>query len=321
MFGLWSRSLDASTPLIVHSVYQRTCARVLYPCLGSFLLLVCPGDGWSPRLEDAVLHGCIPVIIMDDVQVGVWAGVLGKVLHGCIPVIIMDDVQVGGWVAYVVTDNHIGAWWAGTGTLGSPSRGGTCTAATLHLAVTSCTAPVAPHAMPTTLQTLTRTPRVAHPQGVVLPPRHVSSCCPYPTAGRVREHPGPVQLLPARGPEGYPPPAGHPAGRHPRTGGRHAGQPGQGLAQVRQRIDTSPPPEAAVARRTLSHDYPCCAGRVPPIPLRPAVMDLPLSCTAPVLSSVPTSSPPRTIPSLPPATLAYAVRGHANEHQGSLLSL
>ncbi len=40
-------------------------------------LLVCTGDGWSPRLEDAVLHGCIPVIIMDDVQVGVWPGVLG----------------------------------------------------------------------------------------------------------------------------------------------------------------------------------------------------------------------------------------------------
>ncbi|KAG2432501.1 hypothetical protein HXX76_008846 [Chlamydomonas incerta] len=30
---------------------------------------VLPGDGWSPRWEDAVLHGCIPVVIMDDVQV------------------------------------------------------------------------------------------------------------------------------------------------------------------------------------------------------------------------------------------------------------
>ena len=28
------------------------------------------GDGWSPRWEDAVLHGCVPVVIMDDVQVG-----------------------------------------------------------------------------------------------------------------------------------------------------------------------------------------------------------------------------------------------------------
>ncbi|KXZ50749.1 hypothetical protein GPECTOR_15g434 [Gonium pectorale] len=34
----------------------------------STFCFVLPGDGWSPRLEDAVLHGCIPVIIMDDVQ-------------------------------------------------------------------------------------------------------------------------------------------------------------------------------------------------------------------------------------------------------------
>ncbi len=26
------------------------------------------GDGWSPRAEDAVLHGCIPVVIMDNVH-------------------------------------------------------------------------------------------------------------------------------------------------------------------------------------------------------------------------------------------------------------
>ncbi|GAX80495.1 hypothetical protein CEUSTIGMA_g7933.t1 [Chlamydomonas eustigma] len=30
--------------------------------------LVAPGDGWSSRAEDAMLHGCIPVIIMDEVQ-------------------------------------------------------------------------------------------------------------------------------------------------------------------------------------------------------------------------------------------------------------
>eukprot|EP00891_Asterochloris_glomerata_P004390 jgi/Astpho2/4390/Aster-00009 len=30
--------------------------------------LVAPGDGWSPRAEDAVLHGCIPVVIKDDVD-------------------------------------------------------------------------------------------------------------------------------------------------------------------------------------------------------------------------------------------------------------
>lgn len=31
--------------------------------------LVLPGDGWSPRMEDAVTHGCVPVVIMDGVQV------------------------------------------------------------------------------------------------------------------------------------------------------------------------------------------------------------------------------------------------------------
>ncbi|PNH05223.1 putative glucuronosyltransferase [Tetrabaena socialis] len=29
---------------------------------------VLPGDGYSPRLEDSILHGCIPIIIMDGVQ-------------------------------------------------------------------------------------------------------------------------------------------------------------------------------------------------------------------------------------------------------------
>lgn len=31
--------------------------------------LVLPGDGWSPRMEDAMLHGCVPVIIQDQVHV------------------------------------------------------------------------------------------------------------------------------------------------------------------------------------------------------------------------------------------------------------
>lgn len=29
------------------------------------------GDGWSSRAEDAILHGCIPLVIMDDVHAGV----------------------------------------------------------------------------------------------------------------------------------------------------------------------------------------------------------------------------------------------------------
>ncbi|PNH11823.1 putative glucuronosyltransferase [Tetrabaena socialis] len=35
----------------------------------SVFCLVAAGDGWSARLEDAVLHGCIPVIIFDNVHV------------------------------------------------------------------------------------------------------------------------------------------------------------------------------------------------------------------------------------------------------------
>lgn len=34
----------------------------------SVFCLVAPGDGWSARLEDAVLHGCLPLIIMDNVH-------------------------------------------------------------------------------------------------------------------------------------------------------------------------------------------------------------------------------------------------------------
>lgn len=37
------------------------------------LAVICPirahaGDGWSPRAEDAVLHGCVPVIINNGVE-------------------------------------------------------------------------------------------------------------------------------------------------------------------------------------------------------------------------------------------------------------
>ncbi|KXZ54467.1 hypothetical protein GPECTOR_4g532 [Gonium pectorale] len=30
--------------------------------------VVAPGDGWSARLEDAMLHGCVPVVVMDGVR-------------------------------------------------------------------------------------------------------------------------------------------------------------------------------------------------------------------------------------------------------------
>ncbi|PSC76549.1 exostosin-like glycosyltransferase [Micractinium conductrix] len=35
----------------------------------SVFCLVMPGDGWSARMDDAMLHGCLPVIIMDEVHV------------------------------------------------------------------------------------------------------------------------------------------------------------------------------------------------------------------------------------------------------------
>ncbi|PSC72923.1 exostosin-like glycosyltransferase [Micractinium conductrix] len=35
----------------------------------SVFCLVIMGDGWTARMEDAMLHGCIPVVIMDDVEV------------------------------------------------------------------------------------------------------------------------------------------------------------------------------------------------------------------------------------------------------------
>ncbi|KAG2491270.1 hypothetical protein HYH03_010277 [Edaphochlamys debaryana] len=34
----------------------------------SLFCLVVPGDGWSARAEDAILHGCIPLVIMDGVH-------------------------------------------------------------------------------------------------------------------------------------------------------------------------------------------------------------------------------------------------------------
>jgi Exostosin family len=37
--------------------------------MSSKFCLALPGDGWSARFEDSVLHGCIPVIIMDNVHV------------------------------------------------------------------------------------------------------------------------------------------------------------------------------------------------------------------------------------------------------------
>ncbi|KAG2501891.1 hypothetical protein HYH03_000389 [Edaphochlamys debaryana] len=37
--------------------------------------LVAPGDGWSTRAEDAIVHGCVPLIVMDEVH-GVYESIL-----------------------------------------------------------------------------------------------------------------------------------------------------------------------------------------------------------------------------------------------------
>ena len=65
-----------------------------------------PGDGWSPRLEDAVLHGCIPVIIADRVH-AVFESVLDidsfavRVAEADVPR-VMDILRVRGrWHAVV----------------------------------------------------------------------------------------------------------------------------------------------------------------------------------------------------------------------------
>lgn len=41
---------------------------VLQPCMLLSLHCHCAGDGWARRAEDAILHGCLPVIIMDLVE-------------------------------------------------------------------------------------------------------------------------------------------------------------------------------------------------------------------------------------------------------------
>ena len=46
----------------------------------SIFCLVIPGDGWSARMDDATLHGCIPVIIM--------VGVLLKLLLALVPFLL-----------------------------------------------------------------------------------------------------------------------------------------------------------------------------------------------------------------------------------------
>ncbi|KAL4428361.1 hypothetical protein ABPG75_002450 [Micractinium tetrahymenae] len=54
-------TLGEGMPEDLHMGYSEALA-------SSKFCFVLPGDGWSARLEDAVLHGCVPVIIQDGVQ-------------------------------------------------------------------------------------------------------------------------------------------------------------------------------------------------------------------------------------------------------------
>ena len=63
-------------PLSFASPVPRPPLERPFPPWTSLLDLPLPGDGWSARMEDAVLHGCIPVIIADGVH-SVFESLLG----------------------------------------------------------------------------------------------------------------------------------------------------------------------------------------------------------------------------------------------------
>lgn len=50
----------------------------------SVFCLVLPGDGWTARMEDATLHGCIPVIIMVRVVGRMGGELLGPLVGSCL---------------------------------------------------------------------------------------------------------------------------------------------------------------------------------------------------------------------------------------------
>ena len=58
---------NSTNDVIVTSVRSNTYSKELG---SSKFCGVLPGDGWSGRMEDSILHGCIPVIIQ------VWIDIL-----------------------------------------------------------------------------------------------------------------------------------------------------------------------------------------------------------------------------------------------------
>jgi len=52
---------------------ERSYSELLAHSVFCFVIM---GDGWSSRFEDSIVHGCIPVVIMDDVDPVFGGGIL-----------------------------------------------------------------------------------------------------------------------------------------------------------------------------------------------------------------------------------------------------
>ncbi|KAG2437847.1 hypothetical protein HXX76_005465 [Chlamydomonas incerta] len=68
LFHLWHKNGWAAKHKVYFGNGEMVRGGYSEHLLRSRFCLVLPGDGWSPRAEDAVLHGCIPVVIMDNVH-------------------------------------------------------------------------------------------------------------------------------------------------------------------------------------------------------------------------------------------------------------
>ena len=76
---------------VLHSLVRRLCCcyssmhvNLVASCAIHFHMLspvVCSGDGFSTRFEDAILHGCIPVIVNDNVMGAKFISLLQMELH------------------------------------------------------------------------------------------------------------------------------------------------------------------------------------------------------------------------------------------------
>ena len=70
------RCASAEQPLLLSWLCSRSGAGACpWQCQDISACHAHAGDGFSPRAEDAVLHGCLPVVVMDDVD-PVFASIL-----------------------------------------------------------------------------------------------------------------------------------------------------------------------------------------------------------------------------------------------------